>query len=68
MVAPKLAVYYLALDLTEPALADVAVREALSRAIDRDALVNVLGRGEQPAYGFVPDGIAAFTQSPSVAS
>lgn len=60
LVAPKLAVYYLALDLTEPALADVAVREALSRAIDRDALVNVLGRGEQPAYGFVPDGIAAY--------
>ncbi|MDJ0710552.1 MAG: peptide ABC transporter substrate-binding protein [Woeseiaceae bacterium] len=60
-VAPKLAVYYLVLDLTGPPLDDRAVREALSRAIDREALVEVLGRGEQPAYGFVPDGIAGYS-------
>ena len=60
VLAPKLAVYYLALDLSEPALADPLLREALSRVIDREALVNVLGRGEQAAYGFVPDGITGY--------
>ena len=59
-IAPRLAVYYLALDLTEPPLDDPALREALSRAIDREALVELLGRGEKPAYGFVPDGLAAY--------
>ncbi len=59
-IAPRLAVYYLAPDLTEPPLDDPAVREALSRAIDREALVKVLGRGEQPAYGFVPPGIEGY--------
>ncbi len=33
----------------------------LSRAIDREKLVKVLGRGEQPAYGFVPEGIAGYS-------
>ena len=59
-IAPRLAVYYLALDLTEPPLIDPAVRKALSRAIDREALVQLIGRGEQPAYGFVPDGLAGY--------
>ncbi len=60
-IAPRLAVYYLALDLTEPPLDDPLVRERLSRAIDREALVELLGRGEQPAYGFVPDGLEGYT-------
>ncbi len=59
-IAPRLAVYYLAPDLTEAPLDDPAFREALSRAIDREALVNVLGRGEQPAFGFVPPGIEGY--------
>jgi oligopeptide transport system substrate-binding protein len=60
-IAPRLAVYYLALDLTEPPLDDPALRKRLSRAIDREALVALLGRGEQPAYGFVPDGLEGYT-------
>ncbi len=59
-IAPRLAVYYLVPDLTEPPLDDPAIREALSRAINREALVDVLGRGEAPAYGFVPPGIAGY--------
>jgi len=56
-VAPGLALYYLALDLSEPPLDDLAIRRALSMAIDREQLVEILGRGEQAAYGLVPPGV-----------
>lgn len=56
-IAPFLALYYLAFDLSEAPLDDASLRNALSMAIDREALVRVTGRGEQPAYGLVPDGI-----------
>ena len=59
-IAPRLAVYYLAFDTTEPPFDDPMVRQALSLAIDREALVDVLGRGEQPAFGFVPDGLEGY--------
>ena len=57
-VAPYLGVYYYGFNLTRPPFADnVALREALSMAIDREALVEkVLGRGELPAYSWVPPG------------
>lgn len=55
-ISPMLALYYLAFDLTEPPFDDVNVRRALSMAIDREKLVELLGRGEQPAYGIVPPG------------
>ena len=29
-------------------------------AIDREALASILGRGEQPAYGLIPDGLADY--------
>lgn len=57
-VTPGLALYYLAYDLTEPPLDNAALRKALSMAIDRDRLVEVLARGEQPAYGLVPPGVS----------
>ena len=56
-IAPSLALYYLAFDLSEAPFDNAALRKALSMAIDRDALVRVIGRGEQPAYGLVPDGV-----------
>jgi ABC-type oligopeptide transport system substrate-binding subunit len=62
-VSPSLAIYYLAFDLSEAPFDDIALRQALSLAIDRRALVNVIGRGEQPAYGLVPDGVSAYTPS-----
>jgi ABC-type oligopeptide transport system substrate-binding subunit len=62
-IAPSLAIYYLAFDLSEAPFDDVALRQALSMAIDRRALVDVIGRGEQPAYGLIPDGVSAYTPS-----
>jgi len=56
-IAPSLALYYLAFDLSEAPFDNATLRKALSMAIDRDALVEVIGRGEQPAYGLVPDGV-----------
>jgi len=57
-VAPSLGLYYLAFDLSEPPFDDVRLRQALTMAIDRQTLVNILGRGEKPAYGIVPPGVA----------
>jgi len=59
-IAPMLALYYLAFDLTEAPFDELALRQALSLAIDRDELVAVLGRGERPAYSIVPPGTAAY--------
>lgn len=56
-VAPGLGLYYLAFDLTEPPLDDPHLRRALSMAIDRERLVEMLGRGESVAYGLVPPGV-----------
>ena len=60
-ITPLLALYYLAFDLSEAPFDNAAVRQALSMAIDRDVLVRVTGRGEQPAYGLVPDGVNGYT-------
>jgi len=59
-IAPSLAVYYLAFDLSEPPLDNRALRQALTMAIDRHALVEIIGRGEQPAFGLVPDGVSDY--------
>ncbi|MEO0345198.1 MAG: peptide ABC transporter substrate-binding protein [Pseudomonadota bacterium] len=56
-IAPQLGTYFLALDVTEPALANRDLRRALSMAVDRHALVAMLGRGEQPAWGLMPPGL-----------
>jgi oligopeptide transport system substrate-binding protein len=58
-VAPYLGVYYYGFNLTRAPFKDnQALRQALSMAIDRDALVaNVTRRGELPAYSWVPPGI-----------
>jgi oligopeptide transport system substrate-binding protein len=59
-IAPSLGIYYLAFDLSEDPLNDLALRQALTMAINRNALVSVIGRGEQPAYGLVPDGVSGY--------
>lgn len=59
-IVPYLALYYLAFDLSEAPFDNRTLRKALSMAIDRDALVDVIGRGEQPAYGLVPDGVSGY--------
>ena len=60
-ITPRLAIYYLAYDLTEPTFASRELRKALSMAIDREAIVDLLGRGELAAYGLVPPGVSGHT-------
>ncbi len=57
-IAPSLAFYYFAFDLTEAPLDSRELRQALSMAINREQLVALLGRGEQAAYSIVPPGVA----------
>lgn len=58
-VAPFLNVYYYGFNLTKPPFKDNPdLRRALSMAIDRAALTeNVTGRGETPAWSWVPPGV-----------
>lgn len=58
-VAPYLGVYYYGFNLTKPPFkGNPKLRQALSMAVDRKVLVeNVIGRGEVPAYGWVPPGV-----------
>lgn len=58
-VAPFLGVYYYGLNLTRPPFKDKPLlRQALSMAIDREILTEkIIGRGETPAYGWVPPGV-----------
>ncbi|MEX2496394.1 MAG: peptide ABC transporter substrate-binding protein [Woeseia sp.] len=62
-VAPYLNVYYYGLNLTrEPFRNNAELRRALSMAIDREALTEkVTGRGETPAYSWVPPGVANYS-------
>jgi len=59
-IAPSLALYYVAFDLSESPLDNTDLRQALTMAVDREALVTAIGRGEQPAYGLVPDGVIGY--------
>jgi oligopeptide transport system substrate-binding protein len=58
-VAPYLGVYYYGYNLTKPPFKDnAALRQALSMAVDREQLaLKVTGRGEAPAYSWVPQGV-----------
>ena len=61
-VSPYLAVYYYGFNVTKPPFkGNRKLRQALSMAIDREVLTtNVTGRGETPAYGWVPPGTANY--------
>jgi oligopeptide transport system substrate-binding protein len=61
-IAPHVGVYYYgyALDLP-PFKGAPKLRRALAMAVDREVLTKqVLGDGERPAYGWVPDGVAGY--------
>jgi len=54
-IHPYLGIYYYPINVTDEALSDVRVREALNLALNREAITDqVLGTGEVPAYSFVP--------------
>ena len=61
-IAPHVGVYYYGYALDLPPFRDAQkLRQALAMAIDREMLTKkVLGDGERPAYGWVPDGIAGY--------
>lgn len=61
-VAPGLGVYYYGFNLSRPPFRDnPKIREALSLAVDRETIVGkITGRGESPAYSFVPPGVANY--------
>ncbi|MDX1405927.1 MAG: peptide ABC transporter substrate-binding protein [Woeseiaceae bacterium] len=58
-VSPYLAVYFYGFNMTRAPFSDnTKLRQALSMAIDRETITeNVVGRGETPAYSWVPPGI-----------
>jgi oligopeptide transport system substrate-binding protein len=58
-VAPYLGVYFYGFNLTKPPFKDnPKLRRALSMAIDRELLTEqIVGRGELPAYSWVPPGV-----------
>lgn len=58
-VAPYLGIYFYGFNLTKPPFkGNRALRQALSMAVDREQLAaKVTGRGEAPAYSWVPPGV-----------
>lgn len=62
-VEPQLSTYYYGFNLTRAPFKDnVPLRRALAMAIDRERLTqSVTGRGELPAYGWVPPGVDHYT-------
>jgi oligopeptide transport system substrate-binding protein len=56
----SLSLYYLAFDVTGPPLDQSGLRQSLSMAIDRKAIVRMLGRGDQPAFSIVPPGVSGY--------
>lgn len=57
-ITPGLGLRYLVLNPAAPGLGDAAVREALSMALDRNALAAL--DAQAPAYGMVPPGVPGF--------
>ena len=62
VVTPYLGIYYYGLNLTKPPYKDnLPLRKALALAIDRETITGKIAQfGEQPAYGFVPPGVAGY--------
>jgi len=62
IIKPLLAIYYFAMNVQiEPFKDNLALREAVNYAIDRQNIVDVISEGvPTPATGFVPPGIPGF--------
>ena len=58
---PYMLTQYVVFNLDRPPFGNLAVRTALSMAIDRETIVNKVTRGgEGPAYSFVPPGMPGY--------
>ena len=60
-ITPFLGTVYYGINLANNTLSSGALRQALAMAIDRNRLVESLGFGQIPAYGFVSLGTANYT-------
>src|SRR5262249_50757319 len=66
-VTPALALDYIAINISDPALKDVRIRRAINLAYDREAISEkVLKKGEPPAYSYVPPGTANYAGGPAM--
>ena len=66
-IMPSLALAYVAINLRDPALADIRVRRALNLVYDREAVAGkVMKLGERPAYAFVPPNVANYAGGPEL--
>jgi len=66
-IMPSLALAYLAINLRDPALADLRVRRALNLVYDREAVAGkVMKLGEIPAYAYVPPGMENYRSGPQL--
>ena len=50
--------------MTQPPLDNADLRRALSMAVDRRRLADLIGRGELPAFGYVPTGTSNHVPAP----
>ncbi len=67
-LTPSLGTYYYALDVRTRPVDDPRVRRALALAVDREFLAGAIwGATTQPAYSFVPPGIASYGAPTTVA-
>jgi oligopeptide transport system substrate-binding protein len=60
-ITPFLGTVYYGVNLANKTLSSVALRQALAMAINRKQLVESLGFGQIPAYGFVSPGTVNYT-------
>lgn len=68
IVHPYIASSYLQINVLKAPFTDVRVREALSLAMNREALTDqVLKAGQVPAYSFVPPGMANYAETAELA-
>ncbi len=61
LITPVLGTAYYGINLSSKPFDSESLRQALAMAIDRRRLVESLGFGQLPAYGFVPPGTANYT-------
>ena len=68
-IDPLLGTYFYRLNIARPPLDDVRVRRALALAVDRQAIVKKILRGDQlPASAFTPPGMAGYTPPAGLAT
>jgi len=60
MEALRPGIFGLVMNLQDPRFADVRVRQAIAKAVDRDALVKVLS-GAAPVHAFIVPGMVAYS-------